>query len=756
MTKSSAEGARLGRYVVLEPGAGEPRAGEQGVRDFTVYDPKLDRRVRLALLGSTGAGLERDAQLSRYRAMAGLHHPHLLEILDVEEHGEGPDAQLAIAMASPPSASMASAGHALRGPALALRWAEHAAALAALHAAGITHGAVTAEHLGLDTDRAVLWGMSPNNAHPDHDRRAFAECVASHTPSGRLSGGLRDAAARLHASPDDAALTAFERRARALARSSRQQRRTAIGALALAATALVVLGARYRGAAARRACVDAHATTAAIADLGPGPIREAFTTVLSQRQQELQRRATKLCDASGWLRDQGAQRWEAQSRCLQEQSAQLDALARTSGELTEPELPQALSAAHALPRTCTTAPAPIGRILSTAEQQEVARMRVAFRLGRYDDARTLADALMDAPNPQVRTRAQFTRGLVAERDGEPELARTLLAAAVVAGREHGPQELAARAATQLVWIEGHRLDRPERALAWEQNADAAIAAAGDPAALRSQWLSVRATRLFDSGDYRRALADFERSLELRSTYADEHSPQLASSHNNVGAMLSWLGLGEAARRHYLKALEIQATLYGEHHPIPARARHSLAFIALTHRDPTRALKHATRAHHDLRASLGPDHPRTWRTRVTLAHAHVIAGRPKQGLELLDDALTRFEHPSKEDHDDAAQASLVATHAYLELGQLDAAGEQATRTRTLQDDRLGPDHPHRLAEWEIHADLAAARNRAPEAVRLYEHILKVGEHAVEPEHPVRVRAQARLRELATESPPRPPQ
>ena len=79
-------GDEIGRFVVLER-VGE---GAMGVV-YAAFDPKLDRRVALKLLGAERA---HDRLLREARSMARLSHPNVVTVFEVGEH----DGEVAIAM----------------------------------------------------------------------------------------------------------------------------------------------------------------------------------------------------------------------------------------------------------------------------------------------------------------------------------------------------------------------------------------------------------------------------------------------------------------------------------------------------------------------------------------------------------------------------------------------------------------------------------------------------------------------------------
>ena len=76
-----AEGAQLGRYVVLRPLG----AGAMGTV-YLAYDPELDRQVAVKLLRGGTSAERRRPLLREAQAMAKLTHPNVVGVYDVGEH----------------------------------------------------------------------------------------------------------------------------------------------------------------------------------------------------------------------------------------------------------------------------------------------------------------------------------------------------------------------------------------------------------------------------------------------------------------------------------------------------------------------------------------------------------------------------------------------------------------------------------------------------------------------------------------------
>jgi tetratricopeptide (TPR) repeat protein/predicted Ser/Thr protein kinase len=132
--RSSGEGGRLGRYLILR------LLGEGGMGlVFAAYDEDLDRKVAIKLLRTDGpAGpLDKNWLLAEAKAMARLSHPNVVQIYDVGEL----EGQIFVAMELVTGASLRDWLRQERRtiPEITRVFVEAGRGLAAVHRAGLVH-----------------------------------------------------------------------------------------------------------------------------------------------------------------------------------------------------------------------------------------------------------------------------------------------------------------------------------------------------------------------------------------------------------------------------------------------------------------------------------------------------------------------------------------------------------------------------------------------------------------------------------------
>ncbi|NOY91808.1 MAG: protein kinase, partial [Deltaproteobacteria bacterium] len=154
------------------PRSSRPPAADQRYEPIPMepglaLDRLLDRRVRLRALSASLA--------QRLRAFARADHPHLQAVFSLDE-----DAGHAV-LEAPRGVSL---GRVEPGFDRTASLRELSAALERVHAEGITHGAIDADHVLVAEGRSVLLlSFDAGGASAEDDRRALVECL------DRLSSG---------------------------------------------------------------------------------------------------------------------------------------------------------------------------------------------------------------------------------------------------------------------------------------------------------------------------------------------------------------------------------------------------------------------------------------------------------------------------------------------------------------------------------------------------------------------------------------
>ncbi len=201
-----------------------------GAADAAVrgVDEVLGREVRLVTLPPASGELLSE-RIEQVRHLARLHHPHLLEVYDVD--GLAPDTESTLVLESVPGEPLPLVlrDGPIAEPAVARMGAQLASALAHAHAHGVEHGAIGAASILVDRANSDAWlvGLTASLSGPlpivdpeadddgdgaarrrDADVRALAATLAEVVEHGAaVEGGDDPEAVTRPTTRDDAALT---------------------------------------------------------------------------------------------------------------------------------------------------------------------------------------------------------------------------------------------------------------------------------------------------------------------------------------------------------------------------------------------------------------------------------------------------------------------------------------------------------------------------------------------------------------------
>jgi tetratricopeptide (TPR) repeat protein len=158
---------------------------------------------------------------------------------------------------------------------------------------------------------------------------------------------------------------------------------------------------------------------------------------------------------------------------------------------------------------------------------------------------------------------------------------------------------------------------------------------------------------------------------------------------------------------------------GPHHPETLGTQVSLALTYADTGKRARALELMEQTLSSCRAKLGEEHPETVRARYFVADLYVNAGRPDQAVPLFEQVLAYRQGRLPADHPDTLRAMTSLARAHGGAGQLDRVPpllDDALRRLTA---RFGPDDPNTRRTAEV---LKAVQN-ALDAQKRYEELRK---------------------------------
>jgi len=352
-----------------------------------------------------------------------------------------------------------------------------------------------------------------------------------------------------------------------------------------------------------------------------------------------------------------------------------------------------------------------------AVRDRLARVRAELAAGRYpaakqevEAARQAADAIAYGP---LQTEVALEEGLVFDALGDDEAAVHALDAVLESAARWGQRRLMAAASARLLYLVGHRQQRPEEGLRYTTLARGLAREPAEEAAVSGALMTILATQ----GKYEEAVTEARRALTLNEQAFGPDHPTVATSLSHLGNVLGDLGKHAEAEVEHRKALAILEKAVGPEHPDVAMARDNLG-TALYHlgRDDEAVAEHRKAFELEEKA-LGPEHPRVAMSLNNIGNVLRAKGDNEEALVVLRRALVVFEASLGSDHPFVAQSQTNLARTLLELGRPEEALPLAQTAWTRrQGDEVPPelrgDTAFVLAQalWET-AEGDAARQRA---------------------------------------------
>ncbi|MBX7080007.1 MAG: serine/threonine-protein kinase [Nannocystaceae bacterium] len=383
-------------------------------------------------------------------------------------------------------------------------------------------------------------------------------------------------------------------------------------------------------------------------------------------------------------------------------------------------------------------PPPSQRSQVEAARTQLARARAMQRAAQYDDARAVLEALVPeveaAGFRPLSAELAFARGELRYDSGDAEAAASLLEQATFEAEAGSHDELAARAWTRLMFVQGYRLANRAAADAAARRAEAAVLRTSSRPELMANLLHDRGAVRMVRGEYDAALADQREALRLRLELEGPASIDIANAHEGVGNALVQLGRFDEAVIEEQRAYDMLVELLGPRHPLAANALENIGAALTMAGRVTEARDRMLEALTIFEATLGPEHPHVAQVVFNLGWIHDASGDAEAALAAFERAraidVPRLEpgNPLVGEYD----ASIGV--AALKLGRLELAREHLERAQRIFEAALGPEHNHVARVLNDQGLIATKQQRHDDAVALHERALAIRRKALPADHP----------------------
>ena len=218
------------------------------------------------------------------------------------------------------------------------------------------------------------------------------------------------------------------------------------------------------------------------------------------------------------------------------------------------------------------------------------------------------------------------------------------------------------------------------------------------------------------------LENVEKSLSLRKELLGERHSETALSFNNVGSAYTNLGQNERALGYYEKALGIYLELFGEHHPDTALSYNNMGISYANRGQEERALEYYQKALGIYIKLFGERHPDTALSFNNIGVSYSNLGQNERALEYYEKALNVRLELFGERHPDTALSFNNTGVSYSNLGQNERALECYEKALKVRKEQLGDLHPFTIESFKALAYTLSFLDRDREALQLLDEIL----------------------------------
>jgi tetratricopeptide (TPR) repeat protein/predicted Ser/Thr protein kinase len=760
-------GATLGRYVVLDV------VGEGGMGFvYAAYDFGLDRKVALKVLRTAAADQQRQLRLlDEARAMAKLSHPNVLTVHDVGTSGD----RVFLAMELVEGQTLA------RWAAEKRSWREvlavYAAAgrgLAAAHAAGIVHrdfkpgnvligtnGHVRVTDFGLAREGEAVAAVEGTRGYlaPEvvrhgaatfaSDQFAFCRSVQRallDAQAGTVPARVRKALERGTSDDPSQRFASMELVLRALEpKPAALRARTYV----VASGVLLAVAAVWTRRAVRPRCDGAGALAARVWSAERrAALQQAFEATKAPFAKAAFEQSSRALDAfaaswaaaredscrATWERgEQSQELLDARNRCLEQQLADLEALADTLAHADRTAVEKAVAAAQALPPAALCSRSGLSqraelpadaktRDAIAALRRQLAVAKARFGAGQFTSGSELAQtlaveaaALHYAP---LEGEALATLGDLQDSAGHADLAGMTLFQALGKAEEGHDDALAARIWVSLVRVVGHRQAHYEQGHQLAKAAQGAIDRLGGDVELTAKLWTNRGALYLGQRDDEKARMCFEQAVALRRNLPGSDQPDVAGAEHNLALALRNLGLLAEAVTHEREALRIYEASLGPQHPSLIRPLTGLANVLGKLGRYPEGRDVAERALAVTQATVGLEHPLAAAGYDALGQIQHALGEDPAALETFEKTLAILSKTQGPAHPDVAETLGNLGDVQLALGAVDAADEDYRRALEIFHAKLGSNLRRAVPVLSGAADVALARKDVAGAEALY--------------------------------------
>lgn len=253
----------------------------------------------------------------------------------------------------------------------------------------------------------------------------------------------------------------------------------------------------------------------------------------------------------------------------------------------------------------------------------------------------------------------------------------------------------------------------------------------DPAVIRSTVnLGMTKSMQGDTIAAEELLSHFDSASISETMATDEESRSFIL--NSLGIHYFRLGRYDNAAHYFVETLNLRRALYGDSHPRIATSLNNVGAVLIENEDYEQAafyFQEALNLEHEL---FGPDHVNSANKLNNLAYVLVMQDRLDEALDYATESV-RIHEMYRNTHPDYANALVTLGNIQQKLGDLQASEIALQRALGVYQDALGEDHVYNAHALHYLATLAVIRGDTEQAELRFREALDLRTRLLPPDH-----------------------
>ena len=236
------------------------------------------------------------------------------------------------------------------------------------------------------------------------------------------------------------------------------------------------------------------------------------------------------------------------------------------------------------------------------------------------------------------------------------------------------------------------------------------------------------------GEYSKSLSYYERAHEIREKTLPPNHPSLGDSYNNIGLVYYSMGEYSKALLYYEKALEIREKTLPLNHPSLGASYSNIGIVYVNMDEYSKALSFYKIALEIEQKILPLNHPSLGDSYNNIGSVYVNMGEYSKAFSFYKIALEIKQKSLPPNHPSLGNSYNNIGVVYVNMGEHSKALSYHERALEIQQKTLPPNHPNLVTFYNNIGSVCCSMGEYSKALSYYEKALEIRQKTLPPNHP----------------------